>query len=81
MMNQLQSKRPALLIEVLSSGAADEADRLTLPFGYGVYRFDQDGPRRLNTVARAPSTNLSMCSPETAERLIEKPENSTAPTA
>ena len=81
MMSQLEAKRPALLIEVLSSGAADEVDRLTRPFGYVIYRLDQDGPRRLDTVAPAPGTNLFMCSPETAERLIEKPEDATAPTA
>ena len=81
MANQLEGKRPALLIEVLSSGAADQVDRLTRPFGYVVYRLDQDGPRRLDAVAPAPGTNFFMCSPETAERLIEKPEDATAPTA
>ena len=81
MMNQLEGRRPALLIEVLSSAAADEVDRLTRPFGYVIYRLDQDGPRRLYEVAPAPGTNLFMCSPETAERLIEKPQDATAPTA
>jgi FkbM family methyltransferase len=81
MKNQLERKRPALLIEVLTSGAADQVDRLTRPFGYVVYRLDQDGPRRLDAVAPAPGTNLFMCSPETAESLIENPENATAPTA
>ena len=36
MMNQLEGKQPALLIEVLSLGAAYEVDRLTRPFGYVV---------------------------------------------
>ena len=81
MMNQLEGKQPALLIEVLSLGAAYEVDRLTRPFGYVVYRLDQDGPRRLDAVAPAPDTNLFMCSQETAERLIERPEDATAPTA
>ena len=81
MMNQLEGKRPALLIEVLSTGAADEVDRLTRPFGYVVYRLDQDGPQQLDAVAPAPGTNLFMCSPETAEQLIEKPTDAPAPTA
>ena len=71
MANQLEGKRPALLIEVLSSGAADQVDQLTRPFGYVIYRLDPGGPRRLDAVAPAPATNLFLCSPGTAERLIE----------
>jgi hypothetical protein len=55
---------------VLTSGTADQVDRLTLPFGYVIYRLDQGGPRRLDAVAPVPGTNLFMCSPETAEQLI-----------
>ena len=81
MTSQLENKRPSLVIEVLTSGAADQIDRLTRPFGYLTYRLDQDGPRRLDAVEPVIGSNLFMCSPDTAERLIEKPGDTAAPTA
>ena len=44
MADHLEASRPALLIEVVTSDAADRVDRLIRPFGYLTYRLDQGGP-------------------------------------
>ena len=73
MADHLEASRPALLIEVVTSDAADRVDRLIRPFGYLTYRLDQGGPRRLDAVAPTPGTNLFLCTQEAAGRLIQNP--------
>ncbi len=70
MENQLRERKPALLIEVLGAEAAAQVDAMVRPLGYQVYRLDEDGPRRMDRVVPAPGTNLFLCTPEAAARLL-----------
>ena len=63
------ARRPALLIEVLTTAAAARVDAIVRPLGYRIYRIDPEGPRHVGAVAPAPGSNLFLCSPEAAAAL------------